>query len=187
MTSKNPAPTATNPVEDRRVQPARAAAGEVEVRPTTSRALDALQRGSARDLTTGCLLWQGAVRANGYGHVRLDGRTHKTHRLAYEAWCGPIPAEASVCHRCDTRRCIEPTHLFLGSIADNNRDRNAKGRQAKGETQGHAKLTEADVRAIRASSASNQALAAQYGVFHTAIWKARTGRSWSHIEMEVQS
>lgn len=77
---------------------------------------------------TGCIEWTGAVDGCGYGHLRVDGRSYRAHRLAYEIQHGPIPAGALICHKCDNPPCVNPDHLFAGSQLDNMRDMRAKGR-----------------------------------------------------------
>lgn len=76
-----------------------------------------------------CWPWTGARRAEGYGMIS-DGNGHNTgtHRLAWTFTNGPIPAGLFVCHRCDNPPCCNPAHLFLGTNADNARDRADKGR-----------------------------------------------------------
>jgi hypothetical protein len=69
----------------------------------------------------------------------------------FTEFVGPIPPGLHVLHSCDYRRCVEITHLRLGTHADNMRDRAERGRTAKGERMAAAKLTEAQVREIRAA------------------------------------
>lgn len=85
----------------------------------------------------GCFEWQGARMAiingrQGYGRLRVDGVERYAHRYAWESVNGPIPEGMFVCHACDNPPCINPAHLFLGTQADNNRDRIAKGRPGVG-------------------------------------------------------
>jgi hypothetical protein len=82
--------------------------------------------------TSGCWIWEGTRDPGGYGRIR-DGRRYRlAHRVAWELAFGPIPDGFAVCHRCDNRACINLTHLFLGTLTDNNRDRMRKGRSSVG-------------------------------------------------------
>lgn len=144
-------------------------------------ATEALLRRGERYSPTGCLNWTGPLTTEGYGRITFANRQHTVHRLAYEIWVGEIPEGQGVLHRCDNRRCFERQHLFVGTNEDNTADRNAKGRQARGEGHARAKLTESDVRSIRASAERIVDLAAQYGVGETAISNIRSHRSWAHV------
>lgn len=82
----------------------------------------------------GCWEWPGYCNDGGYGIVRYLGRRRmRVHRLIYELFNGPISDDLSVCHHCDNRVCCNPTHMFLGTIWDNMRDRDMKGRVAHGD------------------------------------------------------
>jgi hypothetical protein len=77
-----------------------------------------------------CWLWNGRARHwAGYGmfHVGND-RAEQAHRVAYALAIGPIPSGLGVLHRCDNPPCCNPSHLFLGTQADNLKDMWAKGR-----------------------------------------------------------
>ena len=101
---------------------------------------------------SGCLVFVGQKDARGYGRLRLDGRHQRAHRLMYELHHGPIPQGYVVRHRCDNPSCIAIEHLEIGAQLDNVRDMWTRGRARKnlGETNGRAKLTETQVRDIRA-------------------------------------
>jgi len=77
---------------------------------------------------SGCWLWSGATYASGYGAFRRKGKNYLTHRVAYEQAFGPVPDGMLICHRCDVRSCCNPSHLFVGTYTDNNRDMGKKGR-----------------------------------------------------------
>lgn len=136
--------------------------------------------------TTGCLLWTGFHRANGYGQVTINGIAHKAHRLAWETAHGPIPAGMCVCHKCDTRACVNTDHMFLGTKADNSRDMHMKGRSRPplGEASARAKLTNDNVRFIRsqhALGASIRGLARRFGVDNSVVRDVVRRLSWKHV------
>lgn len=78
-----------------------------------------------------CILWPKAVGGKmGYGQQWIEGKLQRAHRVAWGKVNGSIPAGLFVLHKCDVPACINPDHLFLGTKADNNVDRAAKGRNA---------------------------------------------------------
>lgn len=92
---------------------------------------------------SGCWLWDRAVGNHGYGVMRRsDGSTITAHRFAFEEFIGPIPEGANVLHRCDTRSCCNPAHLFAGSQLDNVQDCIAKGRFVVRVKHGEAVVSE---------------------------------------------
>lgn len=58
-----------------------------------------------------CWLWTGQLDQAGYAKVKIDGRMQKGHRVAYQAWVGPIPEGLQLDHLCRVRRCVNPAHL----------------------------------------------------------------------------
>lgn len=137
-----------------------------------------------------CWLWQG-TRHNGYGQFKWHGKKYFAHRVAYELHNGAIatsdkPHDTSVCHACDNPSCVNPAHLFLGTQAENNADRDKKGRQVspKGSNHSNAKLTESDILEIRKMSAlgeTGRSLARRYQVTPSAISYIVKRKSWVHI------
>jgi hypothetical protein len=77
---------------------------------------------------TGCWLWTKFVAKDGYGRLNKINGTTLTHRFAWMAYKGKIPENLCVCHKCDTRCCVNPDHLFLGTKKDNAEDMVKKGR-----------------------------------------------------------
>jgi hypothetical protein len=114
-----------------------------------------------------------------YGAFRAWGSTVEAHRLAWESAEGPIPKGIHVLHRCDNPGCVRPSHLFLGTNADNIEDRKSKGRPDPGVPK---KLTAEKVRDIRASTMKQRDIAKQYGMSQASIWAVRARRTYREIE-----
>ena len=78
--------------------------------------------------TSSCWNWLASKDRDGYGRIKISGRTFQAHRASWDIHNGSIPEGMSVLHHCDNPSCVNPFHLFLGTALDNVRDRDAKGR-----------------------------------------------------------
>jgi hypothetical protein len=131
--------------------------------------------------TPTCWLWTGGrFNHGGYGRISQGNRGKQVHRLAYARLLGPIPEGLLVCHHCDEPRCVNPRHLFLGTQGDNARDRMRKDRGARGSWHGRAKLTDAQVAAIRASytQGNGVVLARAFGIAHSTLYRIVSGKRY---------
>ena len=139
---------------------------------------------------SGCLIWTGAKAsrnpARAYPRIRLNGKNLTVTRLVLEATIRRAlrPGEFAL-HHCDTPSCVEVTHLFVGTHADNMRDRDAKGRQTpfRGEDCGNAKLTEVEVREIRRllGIISHKGIGERFGVSKRTIGRIANRETWVHV------
>ena len=140
----------------------------------------------AVDEISECWNWTASRDTHGYGHLKQEGRIRLAHRVSYELHRGPIGEGMQVCHHCDNRACVNPSHLFLGTWRDNMMDKLAKNRQSRnqllGEVNPAARLTAKDIITIRASDATHDELAAKFGVARAHITNIRSGKRWGHIK-----
>lgn len=135
-----------------------------------------------------CWPWLAAVRkkGEGYGAFYFEGRHQPASKVAYILCRGPVARGQVVCHRCDNPSCCNPDHLFLGTPQDNDADRVAKGRQARGSRNGFAKLTERQVwaiRRLRSIGAKPQWLSEWFGITAVHVWSLCNRDSyWRHVD-----
>lgn len=128
-----------------------------------------------------CWMWTAGTR-RGYGAMWVDGGMEDAHRISWYLKHGIWP-EDCVCHRCDTRRCVNPDHFFSGTRADNNLDMWEKGRnhRPQGEANGRSRLTASDVLSIRKSRLARKDLSRAFGVRPDTISQIRHGGRWGHL------
>ena len=133
-----------------------------------------------------CWEWTGGKNSWGYGMFK----TYLVHRVAYAMAKGQ-PGALCVCHQCDNTSCVNPDHLWLATVADNNRDCINKGRHGghklRGEGHGRAKLTEAQVVQILQSDDSQQELGIRFGVATKTISDIKCGNRWKHVKWRLAS
>jgi len=127
--------------------------------------------------TDSCWLWTGCL-CRGYGLIKASNGMRRAHRVSWELHFGPIPEDLYVCHQCDVRKCVNPSHLFLGTHTDNMRDMTKKGRHAR--RQNTAKLTYDEVDAIRAlrGKLNQRDIGWLFGVHQTAVGHIHRGTSY---------
>lgn len=139
----------------------------------------------------GCWRWVKTRARNGYGTFAYGGGSNaRAHRVSYMLFVGPIPDNHDVCHRCDVRDCVNPSHLFCGTRSENIQDAKAKGRLRTtasriGTAHHCAKLSDDNVREIKdalAAGQSKRTLSTLYGVTEPAIRSIATGKTWKHIK-----
>ena len=118
-----------------------------------------------------CWPWA-ASRNKGYGvfYLPSEGRTTQAHRVAWLLSNGSIPPDLYVCHRCDNRPCCNPAHLFLGTHRDNMDDAKKKHRMP-----GPRKLTDEEVRQIRAATDTQKSIAEHFGISRSYVYRLKRG------------
>lgn len=134
----------------------------------------------------GCWLWSGPSKGGKNGNHYGSFGTEYAHRASYKMHKGEIPKGYFVCHSCDVPKCVNPHHLFLGTLEDNNADMRAKGRGVNpprncGERHHNVKLTAVEVIEIRRSTLSAGQAAEMHGVSPATIKDIRRRRTWQEI------
>lgn len=135
-----------------------------------------------------CWEWTGAKNSDGYGHMNINGKLEKAHRMAWELEHDYIPAKKCICHICDNPSCVNPCHLFIATHAENMNDMKLKGRAYGhlGENNYKAKLSEDDIREIRSQYRTGsyglvKKLAEKYCVHKSTIHLIVTHKTWAHV------
>jgi hypothetical protein len=136
----------------------------------------------------GCWLYQGSKKDNGYGKAFLychaatpKRRTFSTHRVSYAYYNGVDPGELSVMHTCDDPGCINPSHLELGTHAENMQDMVSKGRSTAGEANPGSKISEVVVLAVVdriKAGESNVSISKDLPISHAMVSLIRHKKHW---------
>lgn len=143
------------------------------------------------DSSSGCWNWTASTAGKGYGQIKIPGQRRQiyAHRLSYLIHNGEIPEGLVVCHTCDNPRCVNPNHLFVGTIRDNLIDMKNKDRHLRGERNTQSKLTESDVikmYQMRFAGKSTYAIADTFGVGQMTVWRIVNGKRWKHVQKRCQ-
>ena len=122
----------------------------------------------------GCWNWTAATDADGYGIFRLNGKNVRAHRYIIN-----FTRKATVCHKCDNPSCVNPAHLFIGTVSDNNQDAAKKVRCRS------QKLSVDDVKRIRRlrdEGVPVKKIAKEYGVTPGHVYHIQYRRTWKHVD-----
>lgn len=142
--------------------------------------------------TPKCWVWNGASQRGGYGVISAGfwkGKIIAAHRLSWILKNGMISSTEIVCHKCDNPKCVRPSHLFIGTHADNVKDKIAKGRAYGGpfgNTWGRGKgiLSIENAKSIKLqykSGMKQRELAAIYKVSGSTISQIITGKLFHYL------
>lgn len=171
---------------------------------------ESLERSAGRfwskvDKSGECWTWRAGFNPAGYGKFKLsyDGKSHTvpSHRVSFMLSNGSIPTGMVVCHKCDNPKCVNPSHLWLGTPAENMVDKVEKGRQARGHslsmaiagkiknqvrgTRCHsAILNERNIIEIREmifAGMTQREVARMFGVSFQTICNIVNRKSWRHV------
>ena len=131
-----------------------------------------------------CWKWLAYKDKDSYGRIGTDSihRNIAAHRVSWILHYGEIPKNKLVCHKCDNPSCVNPQHLFLGTIQDNNFDKVKKNRQAQGEKNGSAKLKKSQIQEIKkiyqTGNFTLKEVGKMFGVTYATISYIVNGKTW---------
>lgn len=127
-----------------------------------------------------CLLWPFSIQSQGYGTCHVNGRHMYAHRYAFFIANGHLPNPCA-CHTCDVRACINPRHLFEGTIADNSNDASRKLRLPTKTTPEIVAAMRRDY-VPRLPGRSGHALARKYGLSQATVAAILRREIWKFVE-----
>jgi uncharacterized protein YfaT (DUF1175 family) len=126
----------------------------------------------------GCWNWKGCIGDVGYGVMSINNQAIRVHRVSWFVHNGEIPEGKYVLHTCDNRKCVRPSHLFLGTHLDNMRDKIVKGHTPQQDWHWNNKIPESEMETLRkmiSDGISQKMIAKKYGVSQSHISHIKTG------------
>lgn len=143
-----------------------------------------LKRAVSSPAVEHCIEWPFSRSPKGYGRVWFRGQMRPASRVALIFATGTDPADRWATHipgRCHNPPCINPAHLEWGTPKKNHADQIVDGTDPRGERNGNARLTTAQVLEIVGDSRTLGAIAAEHGVCITSVWNIQNGKRWGHL------
>lgn len=129
-----------------------------------------------------CWKWTGSTDKDGYPLLSFRRKQFRAARIAAIISCGSIKNDQQACHRCGNLWCCNPGHIYAGSPTENSADKVMHGTHKMGEDIHCAKLTAADVRAIRLADGSNSSIGKKFGVSASNICQIKNFKTWKHVK-----
>jgi hypothetical protein len=130
----------------------------------------------------GCWEWTGVRDNRNYGTLYRLGKFWFAHRYSWFIHNGEF-TQPVIRHKCDNPSCANPAHLEEGTMADNVRDRDSRGRTGSRPLHNPSsrKLTDDQARAIKQATGSLDKVAAEFNTSRGIVWDIRRGRTYRDI------
>lgn len=155
-------------------------------RTSPTQTLVEIERALADARPDSCWLWPFSTNKGGYSQIQIAKQRRAAHQVVCERAHGRAPSpEMEVAHNCGNRRCINPHHLRWATPKENQADRVVHGTTNRGQAHYLARLTEADVLAIRKMSGAGMTareIAAHFGRPKPTIEAVIQRRSWAWLQ-----
>lgn len=127
-----------------------------------------------RNASTGCLEWTKGLHS-GYAYARFGKHTKNVSRAVWEHHYGKIPEGCFICHKCDNRKCVEISHLFVGSPNDNIQDMIAKGRNNMRGKPKTSVIKQQEVKTLFVQRLDIAEICARTGVSRSTVYRILSG------------
>jgi hypothetical protein len=143
-------------------------------------------QGRVRSLRTGMIMSNSPHKSLGYVLYKLSANGRRKdwygHALVLSAFVGPRPTGSECRHLNGIRNDNRLLNLAWGTSAENDEDRRAHGTLPQGEAHANAKLSELDVKLIRASYGTQASIAKKYNVSQSLVSMIKSGARWAHLQ-----
>lgn len=125
--------------------------------------------------TEGCWIWTANVDKDGYGKMRHGKTNRAAHRISWMIAYGELP-NGMLLHSCHNPKCVNPSHLRIGTHEDNMRDRMDNGKYYTGESHPRCRISHDTVDLIKAATGTLEGIAERFGVSRSQVANIKQGR-----------
>lgn len=133
----------------------------------------------------GCLVWNKGTCGKNYSCIFFNRKSYRGNRLSFAAYNKfNLKSKNIICHTCDNRLCVNPKHLWEGTIDQNNKDCHRKKRAKVGDNHWWSKFTSKQVLQIRKrikNGTSPYIIASEYGVYPSTIYRLKDRSTWKSV------